>query len=150
MLNILILFFYVSSSEWNLYDYLVSTFSFNQLPEGSFLLNQIKRWKDLLKTGKTGHEGKLMRIMRIIDAFPNQKFILFGDNSQRDTEIYTTIAIKYPESIEAIYIRNIRQEKQDAALDLLRKAEEKGIHTCLFKDSKEAMSHAVRIGLIGI
>jgi phosphatidate phosphatase APP1 len=143
-------FFYVSSSEWNLYDYLVSTFRFNQLPEGAFLLNQIKRWKDLLKTGKTGHEGKLMRVMRIIDAFPNQKFILFGDNSQQDAEIYTTIAIKYPESIEAIYIRNIRNEKRDVTLDLLKKAKEKQVHTCLFTDSKEAMSDAAQCGLISI
>ncbi|MBB5636792.1 phosphatidate phosphatase APP1 [Pedobacter cryoconitis] len=143
-------FFYVSSSEWNLYDYLVSTFRFNQLPEGAFLLNQIKRWKDLLKTGKTGHEGKLMRVMRIIDAFPNQKFILFGDNSQQDPEIYTTIAMKHPECIEAIYIRNIRRERQKATLDTLSKAAEKSIHTCLFTDSKEAMSDAVKIGLINI
>ena len=34
-------FFYVSSSEWNLYDYLVETFRFNELPEGTFLLNQL-------------------------------------------------------------------------------------------------------------
>ncbi len=38
-------FFYVSSSEWNLYDYLVETFRYNELPEGTFLLNQLKRWK---------------------------------------------------------------------------------------------------------
>ncbi|RZL32470.1 MAG: DUF2183 domain-containing protein, partial [Pedobacter sp.] len=85
-------FFYVSSSEWNLYDYLVETFRFNKLPEGAFLLNQLKRWKSLFRTGKTGHEGKLLRIMRILDVFPNQKFIFFGDNSQKDPAIYSAIA----------------------------------------------------------
>jgi phosphatidate phosphatase APP1 len=142
-------FFYVSSSEWNLYDYLVETFRFNRLPEGAFLLNQIKRWKDLIKTGKTGHEGKLMRVMRILDAFPNQKFVFFGDNSQQDPTIYTTIAEKYPKNIEAIYIRNIRKEKEAEAKTMLDKVEAvQQIKTCLFNNSAEAMEHSRKIGLI--
>lgn len=142
-------FFYVSSSEWNLYDYLVETFRFNKLPEGAFLLNQIKRWKDLIKTGKTGHEGKLMRVMRILDAFPNQRFVFFGDNSQQDPTIYTTIANKYPKNIEAIYIRNIRKDRSREAKALLDAVEaSKGIRTCLYNSSEEAISHSKKIGLI--
>lgn len=143
-------FFYVSSSEWNLYDYLVEIFRFNRLPEGAFLLNQIKRWTDLLKTGKTGHEGKLLRVMRILDAFPNQKFVFFGDNSQQDPMIYATIAEKYPANIEAVYIRNIRKEKELLALAMLEKIAAKGIRTCLFNDSNEAILHSRKIGLIGV
>ncbi|MBE9600526.1 DUF2183 domain-containing protein [Pedobacter sp. MC2016-24] len=142
-------FFYVSSSEWNLYDYLLETFRFNRLPEGAFLLNQIKQLKDLIKTGKTGHEGKLMRVMRIIDAFPNQKFVFFGDNSQRDPVIYATIAKKYPEKITAIYIRNIRKSKEAETKKLLGEVKaEYQIETCLFNDSQEAMVHSNQIGLI--
>lgn len=143
-------FFYVSSSEWNLYDYLVETFRFNKLPEGVFLLNQIKRWKNLIKTGKTGHEGKLIRVMRILDAFPNQKFVFFGDNSQQDPDIYSSIAIKYPKNIEAIYIRNIRPERASYTQDLLAKVAEEQIHTCMFTDSQEAIDHSVSIGLISL
>jgi len=142
-------FFYVSSSEWNLYDYLVEAFRFNKLPEGAFLLNQIKRWKNLIKTGKTGHEGKLIRVMRILDAFPNQKFVFFGDNSQQDPSIYSKIAIKYPKNIEAIYIRNIRPERADETIALLKQAEAANIHVCLFSTSNEAMKHSEKIGLIG-
>ncbi|RZK41622.1 MAG: DUF2183 domain-containing protein [Pedobacter sp.] len=141
-------FFYVSSSEWNLYDYLVETFRFNELPEGAFLLNQIKKWKDLIKTGKTGHEGKLLRVMRIIDAFPKQKFIFLGDNSQQDPAIYHTIAEKYHENIVAVYIRNVRASRLSQTKELLAKMEEKGIKTCLFKSSDEAISHSKKIGLI--
>jgi phosphatidate phosphatase APP1 len=141
-------FFYVSSSEWNLYDYLVETFYFNKLPEGAFLLNQIKRWTDLLKTGKTGHEGKLLRVMRIIDAFPNQQFVCFGDNSQQDPSIYTAIALKYPRNIAAIYIRNIRPEREDETRETLKKIEVQQIPFCLFTNSKEAVDHSIKIGLI--
>jgi len=142
-------FFYVSSSEWNLYDYLVETFRFNHLPEGAFLLNQIKQWKDLIKTGKTGHEGKLMRVMRIIDAFPNQKFVFFGDNSQRDPVIYAAIARKYPQKVTAIYIRNVRKSKEEEARSILEEVDTAyAIATCLFKDSHEAILHSAQIGLI--
>lgn len=142
-------FFYVSSSEWNLYDYLLETFRFNRFPEGAFLLNQIKRWRDLVQTGKTGHEGKLMRVMRILDAFPNQRFVFFGDNSQQDPTIYTTIASKYPKNIEAIYIRNIRKEKEAEArvlLDAVEAAQQ--VKTCLYNSSEEAILHSKKIGLI--
>ena len=142
-------FFYVSSSEWNLYDYLIETFKFNKLPDGAFLLNTLKRWKDLIRTGKTGHEGKLLRVMRILDAFPNQKFVFFGDNSQQDPEIYASIAEKYPENIEAVYIRNIRPEREVATRALLKKVEDKGVRACLFNDSNEAIAHSKTIGLIG-
>ncbi|TKC05098.1 App1 family protein [Pedobacter frigoris] len=142
-------FFYVSSSEWNLYDYLVETFRYNKLPEGAFLLNQIKRWKDLIKTGRTGHEGKLMRVMRILDAFPNQKFVFFGDNSQKDPAIYTAIAEKYPKNIEAVYIRNVRKEMEETANEFLVRIKAKNIHTCLFNTSSEAITHSKQIGLIG-
>jgi phosphatidate phosphatase APP1 len=141
-------FFYVSSSEWNLYDYLLETFRYNNLPEGAFLLNQIKRWKDLVKTGKTGHEGKLIRVMRILDAFPNQKFVFFGDNSQKDPSIYTAIAEKYPKNISAVYIRNVRKEKESETRSLLARIEAQDVRTCLFNDSEEAMEHSKSIGLI--
>ncbi len=141
-------FFYVSSSEWNLYDYLNEFFKFNDLPKGVFLLNEIKRWYQLFKTGGTKHQGKLMRVARIIDAFPEQRFILLGDNSQSDPSIYVAIANKYPDKIFAIYIRNISLKKELSTLDLLATIQNKRIYTCLSQHTDEAILHAKSIGLI--
>lgn len=141
-------FFYVSSSEWNLYDYLVEIFRFNGLPEGAFLLNHLKRWRDLFTTGKTGHEGKLLRIMRIVDVFPNQKFVFFGDNSQFDPFIYKTIAEKYADNMVAVYIRNVRKSRKAATEETLQQIALKGVHFCLFSHSDEAIAHSKKIGLI--
>lgn len=141
-------FFYVSSSEWNLYDYLTDIFRHNRLPEGVFLLNQLKRLKDLLKTGRTGHEGKLLRVMRIIDTFPDQRFVLFGDNSQHDPAIYKKIAGKYPERIAAVYIRNVRERNAVATEKLLKELENLGIEVCQFTGSAAARVHSRRIGLL--
>ncbi len=141
-------FFYVSSSEWNLYDDLNEFFKHNGLPKGAFLLNQIKKWYQLLKTGKTKHQGKLMRVTRILEAFPKQRFILLGDNSQSDPEIYVAIANKYPERIVALYIRNISLKKELITTKTMENIQNKEIYTCQFKHTDEAILHAKSICLI--
>ena len=90
-----------------------------------------------------------MRVARILHAFPRQRFVLLGDNSQKDPEIYTMIANKYPDRIIAVYIRNIRPEKEAAALEMLSSLQNKSIVVCLFKHTDEAIAHSKSIGLIG-
>ena len=141
-------FFYVSSSEWNLYDYLQDIFQYNRLPEGAFLLNQVKRWFELWKTGKTKHQGKLLRILRILEIFPNQRFVLFGDNSQSDPAIYSALVEKFPGRIFAVYIRNVSEKNEPANRQLLSAIEKRGVHYLLFKESAEAVTHSRQIGLI--
>ena len=141
-------FFYVSSSEWNLYDDLDDFFFHNDLPKGSFLLSQIKRWYQLLKTGKTKHEAKLMKVYRILKVFPQQKFVLFGDNSQADPFIYEMIARRYPRNIFAVYIRNVVSKNVAVTQGLLNSIGQSGIHTCFFVDNEEAIKHSQEIGLI--
>lgn len=141
-------FFYVSSSEWNLYDYLVEFFNYNQLPKGAFLLNQVKKWNEILSTGKTKHEGKLIRVARILNTFPLQQFVLLGDNSQKDPSIYAAIAKKYPNKIYAVYIRNVNTKKENETIAILKELEQQGIHICFYKHSQQAIEHSKKIGLI--
>lgn len=141
-------FFYVSSSEWNLYDYLHAFFDHNNMPKGAFLLNQVKRWYELLKTGKTKHQGKLLRIVRILHVFPRQRFVLFGDNTQHDPGIYATLAERFPDQVFAVYIRNINSGKEAAARQIVNAIRERGVHACFFKDNEEAITHSRQIGLI--
>ncbi|MGI9527854.1 MAG: App1 family protein [Weeksellaceae bacterium] len=141
-------FFYVSSSEWNLYDYLNTIFELNGLPKGIFLLNHIKSIKQFFKTGKTGHEGKLERIKSLIKAFPEQEFILIGDNTQKDPYIYASIAKAYPDSVIAIFIRNKRPKNQKATQELLASLNQYHINTCLFDTTIEAMKRSRELGYI--
>ena len=140
-------FFFVSSSEWNLYDDLNDFFNFNGLPKGTFLLNQIKRWFELLKTGKTKHNGKLLRILRILNAFPKQQFILLGDNTQSDPLIYSTIAQRFPGRVYAVYINNIHSKKEAATVDILETLAQSGVYCCFYKSNAEAIAHSKKIGL---
>lgn len=141
-------FFYVSSSEWNLYDYLHEVFRLHQLPEGIFLLNQVKRLHQLFKTGTGKHERKLLRIVRIFEALPTQQFVLLGDNAQMDTMIYQMLSEKYPDRIYAVYIRNVRKSKAAATQVILNEIAAKNINTCFFTHSSEALAHSEKVGLI--
>lgn len=137
--------FYVSSSEWNLYDYLNRIFAYNNIPEGIFLLNQVKRWYQLFRTGRTNHSGKLMRISRILQAFPRQQFILLGDNSQQDPALYKAITEKHPDQVFAIYIRDVRLSRAGATAALLKDLD---TPVCVFSHSSEAIEHGKQIGLL--
>ena len=141
-------FFYVSSSEWNLYDDLAEFFKHNELPEGVMLLNQIKRWYQLFKTGTTKHQGKLVRVVRILENFPQHKFILLGDNSQSDPDIYVSIANKYPGRIAAIYIRNIATHHENKTTEALNALDDKSISTFQYIQNSDAILHAKGTGLI--
>ena len=141
-------FFYVSNSEWNLYDDLNEFFKHNGLPKGAFMLSTIKTWYQLLQSGKSKNFGKLIRVVRIVEAFPKQRFILLGDNSQSDTETYVAVANKYPNNIVAIYIRNISSKKALATDALLTSIKNKAITTCHFKHTDQAIADATLNGLI--
>ncbi|WP_164974094.1 App1 family protein [Filimonas effusa] len=141
-------FFYVSSSEWNLYDYLEEFLNARQIPTGILLLNQLKSWRQLLKTGKTHHQGKFARIVRIMEAFPEQTFILLGDNSQQDPAIYASVAVHFPGRIHAVYIRLVVDKNEALTRAILQPVIDAGTPCCLFRESKTAILHSEDIGLI--
>lgn len=141
-------FFYVSSSEWNLYDYLVEFTRVNELPSGVFLLNVLKQIKQLLKTGQSNHQGKFARIVRIIENYPKQRFVLLGDSSQRDPYIYEAVVKYFPKQVHAVYIRDIYKRSKAQVQEVLGRIEELGVPCCFFQSSDEAILHSRKIGLI--
>ena len=141
-------FFYVSSSEWNLYEYILEFTAVNRIPNGTFLLSQLKRISELLKTGQNHHGTKFTRIVRIMQAFPNQRVILLGDSSQQDPYIYESIVKHYPKQVHAVYIRDVFERNYQKVREVLNKIEAAGVPCHLFKESKDAILHSVKIGLI--
>ena len=140
-------FFYVSSSEWNLYDYILDFSTKNGLPDGVYLLSQLKRFKDLLKTGQNKHTTKFARIVRIIEAFPEQEFILLGDDTQEDPSIYASVVEHFPHQIRCVYIRQVHQKNQPETRATLDRIEAAGVLCCYFAHSADARQHSVDSGL---
>lgn len=141
-------FFYVSSSEWNLYDYILDFSRKNGLPDGVYLLNKLKRLSQVLQTGKSKHHTKFDRIMQIIETYPNLQFILLGDDSQQDPIIYESVVQRFPDRIRCIYIRQIHPEHKARTQSLMEKIEANGVATCYFAHSADARQHSVDIGLV--
>ena len=141
-------FFYVSSSEWNLYDYILNFSEKNGLPDGVYLLSQLKRFKDLLKTGQNKHKTKFTRIVRILETFPKQQFILLGDDTQEDPTIYASVVEHFPRQIRCVYIRQVHRENQPETRATLSRIEAAGVPCCYFAHSAEARQHSVDSGLV--
>ena len=141
-------FFYVSSSEWNLYDFIVEFARKNGMPPGIYLLNQLKKFSQLLQTGQGKHSGKFTRIVRIMEAFPDMRFILLGDSSQQDPYIYASIAEHFPQQVHAVYIRDVYKKNREEVQKILTRMELAGIPCFFFTHSRDAILHSQKIGLI--
>jgi phosphatidate phosphatase APP1 len=141
-------FFYVSSSEWNLYDFIKEFSRRNELPEGVYLLSQVKRIHEVFKTGGNKHATKFMRIARVMEAYPKQKFILMGDDSQMDPVIYSSIVEYFPGRVYCVYLRHVYEKNITNVREQVKKIEAAGVACCHFEHSADAIKHSVKMGLI--
>lgn len=141
-------FFYVSSSEWNLFDFIIEFSRKNGLPKGVYLLSELKKFREVWRTGQNKHATKFMRIVRIVEAYPHLRFVLFGDDSQEDPNIYLALADHFGDKIFAVYIRSVHKNKYTGVQKVVDKMTAGGIHCCYFIHSREAIAHSKGIGLI--
>jgi phosphatidate phosphatase APP1 len=140
-------FFYVSSSEWNLYQFLIDFSKKHELPEGVFLLSQLKKLHQAFATGQGKHATKFMRIVRIVEAFPKEQLILLGDDSQQDPYIYFSLVEHFPGKISCIYLRRTYGKNYDVVQQVVEKIKMAGVPCCYFTHSSEAVIHSKQIGL---
>ncbi len=139
-------FFYVSSSPWNLFDLIRDFIDINEIPAGPILLRDLGIDKSKFIVGTHGSH-KRNEIEGILKVFPHLNFILIGDSGEQDPFIYYNIAKDFPGRILAIYIRDAKSPKQQAAEELVEKAREKeGIEMYIVPNSLEAAKHAVSKG----
>ncbi len=98
--------FYVSSSPWNLFSYLVTFKQQRDLPLGPIMLRD---WGFNRRTlGKEGHGWhKLEAIKQILDHYPDLRFALIGDDTQKDLVAFAEIVAARPEQIAAVFIRAV-------------------------------------------
>ncbi len=141
--------FYVSGSEWNLYDLLVDFFESKEIPRGTLLLSDANlRLFSLFRSGKK-YQDKISRIKELFELYYQNSFILIGDSGQKDPEIYLQIAEMFPSRVKVIYIRNIGKKRRKHRVELLsREAAELGVEMVPVQSTLEAASHAVDSGFI--
>lgn len=97
-------FFYVSGSSWDVYDLLVEFLRHRGLPLGHLRLKDVRRGFGPEPRGRQ-REYKERHMRAILDFLPDLPFLLLGDATEADPEIYTDLVRAYPGRILAIYIR---------------------------------------------
>lgn len=99
-------FFYVSSSPWNLYGFITEFLDLNAIPHGPMFLKDYGI--DAEKLIDTGHDvHKLAAIETILRFYPGFRFLLIGDNGQRDVSIYAQVVSDYGERVAGVFIRDV-------------------------------------------
>jgi phosphatidate phosphatase APP1 len=141
--------FFVSSSPWNLYDFLIDFLEFHQFPKAPILLRDLGIDANKF-IGEKHSVHKAERIRRILSTYPDLPFVLIGDNGQEDGEIYRSIIHEFPGRIAAVYIRDVSLEKEKKGLidSIGIEMEERGVPFLRVADSYAAAEHAESLGLI--
>lgn len=142
-------FFYISSSEWNLYNFIIKFTKIHQLPRAVILLKDIKRGiTDFFMSGRGNHDHKFDKIKHVLEFYPNLKYVLLGDDSQHDPVLYERICKIFPVTVTAVYIRQTGKNQKETTKTILKNMESLDVAVCYFKDSSEAIMHSKSIGII--
>jgi phosphatidate phosphatase APP1 len=141
--------FYVSSSPWNIHDVIADFMDIQRIPMGPIHLRDWDVDLDAL-TSQRLKRHKEPIIKEILELYPSLPFILIGDDSQKDPEIYRSIIDQFPGRILAIYIRNVRAEPARSASvqALAKEVLAAGSTLILADDTFAAAKHAAEQGWI--
>ena len=102
--------FYLSTGAWNVAPSLTRFLRRHQYPLGPMLLTD---WGPT-NTGwfRSGQEHKERELRRLVDMFPQVRWVLVGDDGQHDPVIYGEFAEEHPQAVEAICIRELTPAEQ--------------------------------------
>ena len=101
-------FFYISSSPWNLFSYLVAFKQVKGLPLGPL---KLRDWGFNRRTlGSESHgEHKEAAIDGILAMYPALRFALIGDDTQGDLPAFARAVQLYPGRIAAVFLRTVSE-----------------------------------------
>ena len=141
--------FYVSSSPWNIYDIIIDFMEAQRIPIGPI---HLRDWDiNLAALSPSRHQNFKEPVIReVLELYPELPFILIGDNSQHDPEIYRSIIDSHPGRILAIYIRNVDADpaRSTEIQTLAKHVVAAGSALVLADDTYAAAIHAAEQGWI--
>jgi phosphatidate phosphatase APP1 len=140
-------FFYVSSSPWNLYDFLMEFMHIHEIPQGPLMLRDIGLSRENFFSGSHS-EHKLTQVERIFEIISGIPFILIGDSGQHDAEIYLQVIRDFPGRVKMVYIRDVDPGSHQKVMDIAEEVKRLGVEMMLLKDTVEAARHAASKGWI--
>ena len=138
--------FYISSSPWNVHGVLADFLDAQGIPLGPLLLRDWDLSRSLLANG--AHKSE--RIRDVFATYPAMRFILVGDTSQEDPEIYADAVRTHPGRVLAIYIRDVgaSAERRAALAALVDAVRQDEVPLLLAPDTLTIARHASAQGWI--
>ena len=109
--------FYVSSSPWNLYDFLVAFIERSELPTGPLFLRDYGVDEHQFVRGGHG-EHKLEAISEILRVH-RAPILLAGDTGERDPEIFRSVVDEHGDRVEGILLRHVTDDARRAEVAAL-------------------------------
>jgi phosphatidate phosphatase APP1 len=98
---------YVSNAPWQLWPSLAKFLEVAQLPTGSVTLKEYSGGM-LQSIWEPAAEKKRANVQKIMEEFPQRKFLLIGDSGEQDIELYTELASSgFAKQILGIFIRDV-------------------------------------------
>lgn len=128
---------YLSKSEANLFHLIALFIQYHGLPKGPLLLTQHLKWKQLVKP-KKDKDHKMDRLRKMLRGMPTKKFILLGDDTQRDMEVYSAIVKEFENRIEKIFIRQAGFSRSEKQKELWSELQKTNVDAVYFDDGQEA------------
>ncbi len=101
---------YLTASPYDLHDKIASFIKTNHFPIGPILMKKL-RGDDKDKLFDT-YNYKIKRLSEVMEKFPYMNFIVIGDNTEKDIEIFNQINDEYPGRVMLILIMNIIGEQK--------------------------------------
>lgn len=106
-------FHYVSASPWQLYPFLAENLGAAGFPAGTFHLRRLRlKGRSLVGVFESSLRVKRGHVEGLMERFSKRRFVLVGDSSEHDGELYAGVARKYPGRVAAIYIREAGGEER--------------------------------------
>jgi phosphatidate phosphatase APP1 len=132
-----------------LYDVITDFLDLQTIPAGPVLLRD---W-DFRRGAHAAHghqTHKISHITRIFETYPSLPFILIGDSTQEDPEIYHRLVATYPSRVLAVYIRNVQAQPERSTAIRKLADEILAAHSTLIlaDDTLSAAKHAAEKGWI--
>lgn len=103
--------FYVSNSPWSLYEVLEEFLHIHGMPPGPISLRDYGAFFG--RQLEDFREHKSRTIDHLMEFYPDLPFILIGDATEKDADIYLDKFLKFPERVLGIFIRESRSKESN-------------------------------------
>jgi phosphatidate phosphatase APP1 len=130
--------YYVSSSPWNLHDFLDRIFRRHGLVRGPMSLQDFGiAERSFIKASDRVHKGRA--IDALMAAHPDLPAVLVGDTGQHDPQVYAAVAARWPGRVRVVLLREPRPRRSRADDEALAALTEAGVPVLAGPDFRAAL-----------